>query len=125
MSHSRASPRFPSPATDVRFFEEEERARPQFKGTVKRPNPITGMEEWHYPIYRRLRKFVASYSSILFMACIVILSAVSIITYRVVATNIWLDSTKSSNAVFFTFTPSLLNAVRGGFFWKGSGLPIR
>lgn len=68
---------------DVLDFAEEERDRPQFRGTTKRKNPITGKEEKHYPAAQRSVKQVGSFSTMIFMLTIVIIIVVSVIVYRI------------------------------------------
>ncbi|EGD72461.1 hypothetical protein PTSG_11592 [Salpingoeca rosetta] len=68
---------------DVLDFAEEERDRPQFRGTTKRKNPVTGKEEKYYPGYKRSVKQVGSFATMVVMLAVVIIIVFSVIVYRI------------------------------------------
>jgi len=90
---------------DVRDFEEEERERPSYVGTRERINPITNSKEMYVPFAKQLQKLLTSYSVLIMMILLVVMSAVSVITYRVIAAQ-W-----DVNPAFVSVTPSILNAI--------------
>lgn len=95
---------------DVLDFAEEERDRPQFRGTTKRKNPITGKEEKHYPAAQRSVKQVGSFSTMIFMLTIVIIIVVSVIVYRIAVRAALIVHVDPQNAATITaVTAAILN----------------
>eukprot|EP00735_Rhodelphis_limneticus_P011190 TRINITY_DN4257_c0_g1::TRINITY_DN4257_c0_g1_i1::g.7946::m.7946 TRINITY_DN4257_c0_g1::TRINITY_DN4257_c0_g1_i1::g.7946 ORF type:complete len:721 (+),score=181.50,sp/Q4V8U5/ANO10_DANRE/29.92/2e-68,Anoctamin/PF04547.7/8.4e-126 TRINITY_DN4257_c0_g1_i1:100-2262(+) len=66
---------------DVYDYEQEEKARPEFKGEL-RISPITGKEELWYPEEERRRKIITSACFILFLILGVIAGMVSILILK-------------------------------------------
>eukprot|EP00043_Microstomoeca_roanoka_P027025 m.13337 g.13337 ORF g.13337 m.13337 type:complete len:921 (-) comp7245_c0_seq1:236-2998(-) len=98
---------------DVLDFSEEERDRPQFRGTKERFNPVTGEREKYYPSSVRLAKQVGSFATMVFMLAIVITIVFSIIIYRVaVRAVIFARSDDAQQASTITaVTAGILNLV--------------
>eukprot|EP00042_Codosiga_hollandica_P018753 m.55709 g.55709 ORF g.55709 m.55709 type:complete len:749 (+) comp48907_c0_seq1:180-2426(+) len=94
---------------DVCDFEEEERNRPQFLGTELRKDPVRGTMQKHFPFTKRVKRYFFSYSSLVLMICLVVISVVSVITFRVAGAVVFKDVKNA--AFFFSIVPSILNAV--------------
>lgn len=95
---------------DVDSFEEQEPNRPQFYGTKLVKNPVTGVYEEYYPLWRKVVKSMGSVGVILFMVALVLTSVVSVIVYKVVSRVDWFAS-ESRGEFMSSITSSVLNSV--------------
>ncbi|WAQ99003.1 ANO4-like protein, partial [Mya arenaria] len=97
---------------DVDQFEENEPDRPEFYGTKERIDPVTNEVDWYYPFKKRAWKICLSTGTLLFMVCIVIISVVGVIVYRVIATVDYCPGLPASECLFIsTLLSSIMNAV--------------
>eukprot|EP00045_Choanoeca_perplexa_P014447 m.170068 g.170068 ORF g.170068 m.170068 type:complete len:962 (-) comp16678_c0_seq7:1832-4717(-) len=98
---------------DTRDYEDLEPLRPQFRGTTKRPNPVTGKMEKHYPAGKRYAKQMGSSLTMLSMIGVVIVIVVGILFYRLaVKASLFQSSGNAENASLITsITAAILNLV--------------
>ncbi|KAL3880795.1 hypothetical protein ACJMK2_033006 [Sinanodonta woodiana] len=97
---------------DVEQFEETEPDRPEFYGTKQKPDPVSQEPSWYYPFSRQLSKFMISFSTLLLMVCLVIISVVAVIVYRVIASVNYCPNVPPGECVLITtIVSSVFNAV--------------
>lgn len=96
---------------DVDTFEQNEPDRPEFYGTKSKPDPIIpGEETMFYPAYKQFLKFAASASTLIFMMMLVFTSVVAVITYRVIM-SVRFCNTTTECLLLTTILSSVFNAV--------------
>uniref|UniRef100_A0A914V0A2 Anoctamin n=1 Tax=Plectus sambesii TaxID=2011161 RepID=A0A914V0A2_9BILA len=69
---------------DCEEYNYSEPDRPEFYGTKKQPNPVTGELEWTYPQLERLRKAITSFLFVAASVCVVFASVAGVALYKVV-----------------------------------------
>ncbi|CAG2218059.1 unnamed protein product [Mytilus edulis] len=97
---------------DVDEFEATEPDRPEFYGTKAREDPVTGEEDWYYPMREQLKKFLLSGLTLIFMLCVVLASVLGVIVYRVFASVDYCPNMSAQACVMVTtVVSSLLNTI--------------
>eukprot|EP00730_Choanoeca_flexa_P001321 TRINITY_DN10582_c0_g2_i1.p1 TRINITY_DN10582_c0_g2~~TRINITY_DN10582_c0_g2_i1.p1 ORF type:complete len:1022 (+),score=268.43 TRINITY_DN10582_c0_g2_i1:51-3068(+) len=98
---------------DTRDYEDLEPIRPQFRGTTKRPNPVTGKVEKHYPASKRYAKQLGSSLTVLAMIGVVCVVVISVLIYRLaVKASLYKTSGNANDASTITsVTAAILNLV--------------
>ncbi|KAK3592836.1 hypothetical protein CHS0354_028912 [Potamilus streckersoni] len=97
---------------DVEQFEETEPDRPEFYGTKPTPDPVSGEPSWYYPFSRQMSKFLVSFSTLLLMVCLVFISVVAVIVYRVIASVDYCPNIPPGECILITtIVSSVFNAV--------------
>ncbi|XP_063415358.1 anoctamin-4-like isoform X1 [Mytilus trossulus] len=97
---------------DVDEFEATEPDRPEFYGTKAREDPVTGEEDWYYPMREQLKKFLLSGLTLIFMLCVVLASVLGVIVYRVFASVDYCPNISPQACVMVTtVVSSLLNTI--------------
>ncbi|PAA75103.1 hypothetical protein BOX15_Mlig018999g1, partial [Macrostomum lignano] len=97
---------------DVNNYKHAEPDRPEFVGTMERPDPITGKSDSYYPGHYQAMKFVTSFIILLLMICVVFIGVAAVIVYRIFVTiRVCPNVTSSSCLLLNAVVSSLLNAV--------------
>lgn len=97
---------------DVEDFEQNEPDRPSFKGTEPKKDPVTEEFVWYYPFKRQCIKFLLSFSVLIFMICLVLISVISIIMYRVIMNIDYCPGIDPAECLLLTTVlSSVLNAI--------------
>ncbi|XP_071950659.1 anoctamin-7-like isoform X2 [Antedon mediterranea] len=96
---------------DVDQFEVSEPDRPQFYGTKERPDPVSNLPDWYYPFYKQFLKFMTSFSILIFMASLVIASAISVILYRLIMSYLFRDGSSVEQLLYASLMSTILNST--------------
>ncbi|KAK7097648.1 hypothetical protein V1264_004595 [Littorina saxatilis] len=97
---------------DVEQFEANEPDRPSFTGTRSKKDPVTEEYVWYYPFKRQFIKFCFSFSVLIMMIAMVLISVVAIITYRVIMDIDYCPNIPAAECLMLTTVlSSVLNAV--------------
>ncbi|XP_033099885.1 anoctamin-7-like isoform X2 [Anneissia japonica] len=96
---------------DVDQFEVTEPDRPQFYGTKERPDPVSDLPDWYYPFYKQFLKFITSFSILVFMASLVVASAISVILYRLIMSYLFRDGSSIEQLLYASLTSTVLNSA--------------
>ncbi|KAL8574715.1 hypothetical protein ACOMHN_055780 [Nucella lapillus] len=97
---------------DVEQFEANEPDRPSFSGTKSKKDPITDDWVWYYPFRLQCFKFCLSFSVLVLMISMVLISVVAIIMYRVIMNIDYCPDLPAAECVILTtILSSILNAI--------------
>ncbi|XP_022098902.1 anoctamin-4-like isoform X2 [Acanthaster planci] len=96
---------------DVSSYHFTEPDRPEFYGTKEREDPVSSLPDWYYPFYKQFLKFMASFGILIFMALLVIASALGVIIYRVIIGVLLADSSTLPRILLSTVAATLLNSI--------------
>ncbi|XP_071481408.1 anoctamin-7-like [Diadema antillarum] len=96
---------------DVDDYDMSEPDRPEFYGTKERPDPVSDLPDWYYPFYRRFLKFMTSFSILIFMAMLVIVSVISVIIYRLFIAALLSDESTLVQLLLSSVVASILNSI--------------
>ncbi|XP_052075857.1 anoctamin-7-like [Mytilus californianus] len=93
-------------------FEVTEPDRPKFYGTRFRKHPVTRNDDWYFSKKNKLRQYLLSGVTIVFMLCVVLASVTGVIVYRVAA-SVHFCPNMCALACFFvtSIVSTLLNAI--------------
>ncbi|EYC12594.1 hypothetical protein Y032_0046g1314 [Ancylostoma ceylanicum] len=89
---------------DCEDFNEVEPDRPEYHGTAKRQDPVTGETEYFSPQIIRVFKYTVSFIIVILSMCLVIISVLLVTLYK-----LWAISSQECNKEY-TFACSLLTA---------------
>ncbi|XP_076446692.1 anoctamin-7-like isoform X2 [Babylonia areolata] len=96
---------------DVEQFEANEPDRPSFSGTKSKKDPVTDDWVWYYPFRLQCFKFCLSFSVLIFMISLVLISVVAIIMYRVIMNIDYCPGLDAASCIIVTtILSSVLNA---------------
>uniref|UniRef100_A0A915B4Y7 Anoctamin n=2 Tax=Parascaris univalens TaxID=6257 RepID=A0A915B4Y7_PARUN len=99
----------------VQDYVESEPDRPEFFGTRKEKDPITGNDEWTYPLSRLYLKLILSAIVVLLCMSVAVGSVIAVILYKLFASSHFAcNETKNFNLtciIMVSMLPSLMNTI--------------
>lgn len=93
---------------DVRELQETEPQRPRFRGTERKPDPVTGILQRFYPSSKRQKRIAASIVFLVLMLTLVIWSVLGSIVFRLAVRRTLFES---SNENIRTASASITTAA--------------